>query len=187
MGEELARQAPVDGRHGDAGARIGDPGGAGLRAACPGIPYGDGLVKNRYVGRTFIEPSQRQRSGGVRLKLNPLPENIRGKRLVVVDDSIVRGTTTRQVVAMLREAGARRGAPPGLVAAVPVAVPLRHGHRPALRAARRRPRPSGRSPTTSRSTRSRTSSSTGSPPRPGRPPTGSAPRASRAATRCPCP
>jgi amidophosphoribosyltransferase len=63
-------------------------------------------VKNRYVGRTFIEPSQKMRAGGVRMKLNPLPENIRGKRLVVVDDSIVRGTTTRQVVAMLREAGA---------------------------------------------------------------------------------
>ena len=63
-------------------------------------------MKNRYVGRTFIQPSQKQRGAGVRLKLNPLPENIRGKRLVVVDDSIVRGTTTRQVVAMLREAGA---------------------------------------------------------------------------------
>jgi amidophosphoribosyltransferase len=64
------------------------------------------LVKNRYVGRTFIQPSQKQRGVGVRMKLNPLPENIRGKKLVVVDDSIVRGTTTRQVVAMLREAGA---------------------------------------------------------------------------------
>ena len=71
-----------------------------------GIPYGDGLVKNRYVGRTFIQPSQQQRDQGVRVKLNPLPENIRGKRLVVVEDSIVRGTTTRQLVAMLREAGA---------------------------------------------------------------------------------
>jgi amidophosphoribosyltransferase len=96
MGEELARQAPVE---------------ADMVMPIPesGIPaaHGDGLVKNRYVGRTFIQPSQSQRSGGVRLKLNPLPENIRGKRLVVVDDSIVRGTTTKQVVAMLREAGAR--------------------------------------------------------------------------------
>ena len=63
-------------------------------------------MKNRYVGRTFIQPNQKQRGQGVRLKLNPLPENIRGKKLVVVDDSIVRGTTTRQVVQMLREAGA---------------------------------------------------------------------------------
>src|SRR4029077_10259795 len=75
-------------------------------ARASGIPYGDGLVRNRYVGRTFIQPSQQQRDQGVRVKLNPLPENIRGKRLVVVEDSIVRGTTTRQLVAMLREAGA---------------------------------------------------------------------------------
>ncbi len=72
-----------------------------------GIPYGDGLVKNRYVGRTFISPTQTMRGTGVRVKLNPLVENIRGKRLVVVDDSIVRGTTTRQIVNMLRESGAR--------------------------------------------------------------------------------
>jgi amidophosphoribosyltransferase len=75
-------------------------------ARASGIPYGDGLVKNRYVGRTFIQPNQKQREQGVRLKLNPLAENIRGKRLVVVEDSIVRGTTLRQLVAMLREAGA---------------------------------------------------------------------------------
>ena len=75
-------------------------------ARASGIPYGDGLVKNRYVGRTFIQPSQKMRGAGVRMKLNPLPENIEGKRLVVVDDSIVRGTTTRQVITMLREAGA---------------------------------------------------------------------------------
>jgi amidophosphoribosyltransferase len=64
------------------------------------------MVKNRYIGRTFIEPTPALRSRGVRLKLNPLPEAIRGKRLVVVDDSIVRGTTTRQIVSVLREAGA---------------------------------------------------------------------------------
>jgi amidophosphoribosyltransferase len=75
-------------------------------ARASGIPYGDGLVKNRYIGRTFIAPSQDLRSLGVRLKLNPLRELIAGKRLVVVDDSIVRGTTTRAVVAMLRQAGA---------------------------------------------------------------------------------
>ena len=75
-------------------------------ARASGIPYGDGFVKNRYVGRTFIQPSQKQRGADVRLKLNPLRDNIKGKRLVVVDDSIVRGTTTRQIIALLREAGA---------------------------------------------------------------------------------
>ena len=63
-------------------------------------------MKNRYVGRTFIQPSQKERGDGVRLKLNPLRDNVRGKKLVVVDDSIVRGTTTRQTIALLREAGA---------------------------------------------------------------------------------
>jgi len=71
-----------------------------------GIPYGEGLLKNRYVGRTFIQPSQSLRDRGVKLKLNPIPDAVRGKRLVVVDDSIVRGTTTRQIVQALREAGA---------------------------------------------------------------------------------
>jgi amidophosphoribosyltransferase len=71
-----------------------------------GLPYGDGLYKNNYVGRTFIQPSQALRDRGVKLKLNPLPDSIRGKRLVVIDDSIVRGTTTKQVVAALRESGA---------------------------------------------------------------------------------
>ena len=105
MGEELARQAPVEADMVMPVPESGIPAAQGF-ARESGIPYGDGLVKNRYVGRTFIQPSQQQRSGGVRLKLNPLPENIRGKRLIVVDDSIVRGTTTKQVVAMLREAGA---------------------------------------------------------------------------------
>ena len=71
-----------------------------------GIPFGHGLVKNRYIGRTFIAPSQAKRNLGVRMKLNPIRENIEGKRLVVVDDSIVRGTTTRAMIAMLKEAGA---------------------------------------------------------------------------------
>jgi amidophosphoribosyltransferase len=70
------------------------------------IPYGEGLMKNRYVGRTFIQPSQSLRERGVKLKLNPMPDAVRGKRLVVIDDSIVRGTTTRQIVQALREAGA---------------------------------------------------------------------------------
>jgi amidophosphoribosyltransferase len=75
-------------------------------AETSGVPYGDGLIKNNYVGRTFIQPSQSLRDRGVKLKLNPLPDSVRGKRLVVVDDSIVRGTTTRQIVQALREAGA---------------------------------------------------------------------------------
>ncbi len=75
-------------------------------AEASGIPYGQGLVKNSYVGRTFIQPSQTIRQRGIRLKLNPLREVIAGKRLVVVDDTIVRGNTQRAVVAMLREAGA---------------------------------------------------------------------------------
>lgn len=105
MGEQLAEQAPVD-----ADLVMGVP-ESGLPAAegyarRSGIPYGTGLVKNRYIGRTFIAPSQELRSLGVRMKLNPLRENIASKRLVVVDDSIVRGTTTRAMVAMLREAGA---------------------------------------------------------------------------------
>ena len=72
----------------------------------PGIPFGQGLTKNAYVGRTFIQPSQTIRQLGIRLKLNPLKEVIRGKRLIVVDDSIVRGNTQRALVRMLREAGA---------------------------------------------------------------------------------
>ena len=76
-------------------------------ARASGIPYSEGLIKNRYVGRTFIQPSQRIRDIGVRLKFNPLPEVLRDKRVVVVDDSIVRGTTTPRVVSLLRKAGAK--------------------------------------------------------------------------------
>ena len=70
-----------------------------------GIPFGQGVVKNRYIGRSFIAPSQELRAQAVRMKLNPLKENVAGKRIVVVDDSIVRGTTQRQLNKMLREAG----------------------------------------------------------------------------------
>jgi amidophosphoribosyltransferase len=72
-----------------------------------GLPYREGLIKNRYVGRTFIQPHQRSRESAVRMKFNPLPEVLSGKRVVVVDDSIVRGTTTAPIVEMLRRAGAR--------------------------------------------------------------------------------
>jgi amidophosphoribosyltransferase len=84
----------------------GTPAAVGY-AEASGIPYGIGLVKNSYVGRTFIQPSDTIRQLGIRLKLNPLRSAIAGKRLVVVDDSIVRGNTQRALVRMLREAGAR--------------------------------------------------------------------------------
>lgn len=105
MGELLAEQVPTDADLVMGVPESGLPAAEGYARSC-GIPYGQGLVKNRYIGRTFIAPNQSLRALGVRMKLNPLVENIRGKRLVVVDDSIVRGTTTRAMVQMLREAGA---------------------------------------------------------------------------------
>jgi amidophosphoribosyltransferase len=105
MGELLAEQAPVPADMVMGVPDSGIPAAEGY-ARRSGIPYGQGLVKNRYIGRTFIAPDQRQRDQGVRRKLNPLRENIEGKRLVVVDDSIVRGTTTRAMVRMLRDSGA---------------------------------------------------------------------------------
>jgi amidophosphoribosyltransferase len=71
------------------------------------IVFGEGLIKNRYVGRTFIQPSQEIRDLGVRLKLNPIRDAVRGKKVVIIDDSIVRGTTSRQIVKLVRDAGAR--------------------------------------------------------------------------------
>jgi amidophosphoribosyltransferase len=105
MGRLLAVQAPVQA---DLVIPVPDTGHSAAQgfAEASGIPYGEGLMKNRYIGRTFIEPTPALRSRGVKLKLNPLPDAIRGRRLVVVDDSIVRGTTTRQIVQVLREAGA---------------------------------------------------------------------------------
>ena len=106
MGARLAREHPVE-----ADMVIGVPDSA-IAAAIgyareSGIPYAEALVKNRYVGRTFIQPDQRLRDRGVELKFNPLSEMLEGQRVVVVDDTIVRGTTTPRVVAMLRRAGAR--------------------------------------------------------------------------------
>ncbi len=105
MGTELAKEAPVE-----ADMVIGLP-DSGTPAAIgyaeeSGIPFGEGLIKNRYVGRTFIQPDQMLRQLGVKLKLNPLGQVIKGKRLIVVDDSIVRGNTSRQIVKILKEAGA---------------------------------------------------------------------------------
>jgi amidophosphoribosyltransferase len=105
MGELLAAQAPVAADLVMGVPDSGVPAAEGY-ARASGIPHGQGLVKNRYIGRTFITPGRAARDAGVRRKLNPLRENIAGKRLVVVDDSIVRGTTQGAVVRMLREAGA---------------------------------------------------------------------------------
>jgi len=105
MGRALAREHPVEADLVMPTPESGTPAAIGY-AQESGIPYGQGLVKNSYVGRTFIAPSQTIRQLGIRLKLNPLREVIKGKRLVVVDDSIVRGNTQRALVRMLREAGA---------------------------------------------------------------------------------
>jgi amidophosphoribosyltransferase len=105
MGRRLAREAPAEADLVIATPESGTPAAIGFSQES-GIPYGQGLVKNSYVGRTFIQPSQTIRQLGIRLKLNPLREVISGKRLVVVDDSIVRGNTQRALVRMLREAGA---------------------------------------------------------------------------------
>ena len=116
MGEILWREAPVEA---DLVIAVPDSGNAAARGLAreAGLPQDDGFVKNRYVARTFIQPGQELRKHGLHLKFNPLPDVIAGKRLVVVDDSIVRGNTTRQIVQMLRDAGAtevhmRISAPP---------------------------------------------------------------------------
>jgi amidophosphoribosyltransferase len=105
MGRHLAREHPAVADLVIPTPESGTPAAIGF-AQESGIPYGQGLVKNSYVGRTFIQPSQTIRQLGIRLKLNPLREVIRGQRLVVVDDTIVRGNTQRALVRMLREAGA---------------------------------------------------------------------------------
>jgi amidophosphoribosyltransferase len=106
IGVRLAKEAPVEADLVIPVPESGTPAAIGY-AKGSGIPFGIGLVKNSYVGRTFIQPSQTIRQLGIRLKLNPLREIIEGKRIVVVDDSIVRGNTQRAIVRMLREAGAR--------------------------------------------------------------------------------
>jgi len=106
MGRQLAREHPSEA---DVVMAVPDsaiPGGIGF-AQESGLPYIEGLIKNRYIGRTFISPDQRMRSRSVELKFNPVMENLRGQRVVVVDDSIVRGTTTPRIVKLLRDSGAR--------------------------------------------------------------------------------
>jgi amidophosphoribosyltransferase len=105
LGQILAEEAPVE-----ADLVLGVP-DSGIPAAigysqASGIPYREGLIKNRYVGRTFIQPTQAMRESGIRMKLNPLKDVLAGKRVIVIDDSIVRGTTSRKIVRALREAGA---------------------------------------------------------------------------------
>lgn len=106
MGAGLSREHPVE-----ADLVIGVPDSATAASVgysqASGIPFGEGLLKSRYVGRTFIQPDQRLRDVGVRLKFSPLPDALSGKRVVVVDDSIVRGTTTPRIVELLRKAGAK--------------------------------------------------------------------------------
>jgi amidophosphoribosyltransferase len=116
MGEILAREAPAEA---DLVISVPDSGNAAANgfARAAGLPKDDGLIKNRYVQRTFIQPGQELRKHGLRMKFNPLPEIVSGQRVVVVDDSIVRGNTTRQIIGMLRDAGAtevhlRISAPP---------------------------------------------------------------------------
>lgn len=106
MGRQLAREHPADA---DVVMAVPDsaiPGGIGFSAES-GLPYVEGLIKNRYIGRTFINPDQKIRSLGVHLKFNPIVENLENRRVVVVDDSIVRGTTTPRIVSLLRQAGAK--------------------------------------------------------------------------------
>lgn len=106
MGAELAREQPADA---DIVVPLPDsaiPAGIGYSGAS-GIPYAEALIKNRYIGRTFIQPDQHLREVGIALKFNPLPEVLEGKRVVLVDDTIVRGTTSRPIVQLLRDAGAR--------------------------------------------------------------------------------
>ena len=105
LGRELAREAPVEADVVVAVPDSGTPHAVGF-AQEAGIPYTEGFTKNRYVGRTFIEPTQELRESKVRMKFNPLGDNLNGKRVVMVDDSIVRGMTSGPLVQMLRDAGA---------------------------------------------------------------------------------
>jgi amidophosphoribosyltransferase len=106
MGKYLAKEHPVEADIVMPVPESGVPSAIGFAAESK-ITFGEGLIKNRYVGRTFIQPSQEIRDLGVRIKLNPIRDAVRGKKVVVVDDSIVRGTTSRQIVKLIRDAGAR--------------------------------------------------------------------------------
>jgi len=124
LGEELFREHPLEG---DVVVPVPDSGvyAALGYARASGIPFDMGLVRNHYIGRTFIEPSQQIRNFGVRIKLNPVRETLRGRRVVLVDDSIVRGTTSRKIVQLCRDAGAREIHV--LVSCPPTIGPCRYG------------------------------------------------------------
>ena len=142
MGAQLAREAPADA---DVIVPVPD---SGVPAAIgyaqeSGIPYELGIIRNHYVGRTFIEPTQQIRELGVRLKHSANRAVVNGKRIVLVDNSIVRGTTSVKIVQMMRDAGATGGAFPHRLAADHASGLLRHRHAGARQAARRHPRPRG--------------------------------------------
>ena len=123
MGELLAEEAPAEA---DVVIPVPD---SGISAAVgyskrSGIPYAEGLIKNRYVGRTFIQPTDGMRQLGLRLKLNPLPSVIEGRRVVVIDDSIVRGNTSRKLVKLSSMQGRRRSTP---VSSPPITGPCYYG------------------------------------------------------------
>ena len=140
LGEELAHESPVDA---DVVIPVPDssiPAAIGYSRAS-GVPFNDGLIKNRYIGRTFIEPSQDIRERGVALKYNALAENLAGRRVVMIDDSLVRGTTAGPLVKLVRDAGAsevhlRITCPP-----ITAPVPLRRRHGPRRRPDVGAPRP----------------------------------------------
>ena len=136
LGRMLAREQPVDA---DVVVPIPD---SGVCAAIgfaeeSGIPMRMGLIRNHYVGRTFIQPQQAIRHFGVRVKLNPVRSILEGKRVVLIDDSIVRGTTSRKIVKMVRAAGAQRSARAHQLSADDLAVLLRRRHAAAVGADRR--------------------------------------------------
>ena len=106
LGEQLAKESLVDADMVMGVPDSGIPAAIGFSRAS-GVSYGEGLIKNRYVGRTFIQPTQGMRETGIKLKLNPLKDALVGKRIIIVDDSIVRGTTSSKIIKALREAGAK--------------------------------------------------------------------------------
>ena len=182
MGEILWREAPVEADLVISVPDSGNPAAAGF-ARASGLPRDDGLIKNRYVARTFIQPGQELRKHGLRLKFNPLPEIVAGQRIVVVDDSIVRGNTTRQIVGMLRDAGAKEVHL--RISAPPIRNPCHYGvdmsTREEMIAHKRIDR--RRSPTSSTPTRSPTSRWTASTRRSAAAPRTTATPASAATTR----
>ena len=137
IGQRLAEESPIQA---DLVVPVPDsarPQALGF-AERSGIPYAEALIKNRFVERTFILPDQHRRESEVRVKLHPVPGLLKGKRIVLLDDSIVRGTTLREIVQMVRAAGATRSRHPGRLSADPRPVLLRRRHEGAQGAGRPR-------------------------------------------------